>query len=248
MNLTLGRPRVLLVRPNGLQSVANDVDLAWHDRDWHADARTVTVVEKLERRSGSLVDAFNVLWAEALTWRDAGRVDHFAMCHADVMPGSWWINDLLAEMRRHNAAVCSAVVAIKDRERRLTSTAIGKVGDPYANRCLSRAELDALPDTFDTSRACRPGELLLINTGLWVCDLRQAWCERWVFPQTCRIVHDGTRWNSELLTEDWELSRFLHAEGVRYVATRKVETRHFGIDSWDVGPRKRDLVTKAASA
>ena len=234
-----GKSKVLLVLPNGLQAVPNECSRTWNRADWHADPRTVDL-EQLERRSGSLVDSFNTLWATARNYRDHGKADYFAMCHADIEPGSWWINDLLSEMRLRNASVCSAVVAIKDHGRKLTSAAIGKVDDRYEHRCLTLDDLDKLPGTFDTEQCCQPGELLVINTGLWICDLRQSWVDEWVFPQTCEIVRDAKdqRWVSRLVTEDWEMSRFLLARGGRYVCTRKVVTRHWGFDYWEVGPRK----------
>lgn len=236
-----GRPRVLLVQPNGLWAKPLECDRAWQRRDWHCDRRKTQLVDQLERRSGSLVDAFNSLWAAARNFRDRGQADFMGMCHADIEPGSWWVDDLLAEMRRYGASVCSAVVPIKDHRRQLTSAAIGQVNDPYANRCLSFKELDTLPETFCSEQVCRPGELLLVNTGLWICDLHQSWVDEWVFPQSCRIEHRDGAWHSDLLTEDWEMSRFLHKQGVHYICTRKVVTRHWGMDYWESGPKKRDF-------
>ena len=229
-----GKPRVALVMPNGLQSLPNEVAMTWHDPGWPADSRKTTISRRWERRSGSLVDSFNSLWALSLNARDCGHVDYMAMQHADVEPDAWWIDDLMSEMRMRNASVISAVVAIRDHERGRTSTGIAPAGDSWSDtHCLTLEDLEELPQTFGPSQVCKGGECLLINTGCMLIDLRRPEWDDWIWPQDCRFVvgADGVR-ESRLRTEDWMFSRFMAERGIRYLCTRKILTRHWGMDWW----------------
>lgn len=236
----IGKPKVLLFQPCGLQAKPCDVDATWHRQDWHHNPKSAELVGRNEFRSGSLVGSFNEGWARARNMVERGQATHFAMLHADVWASAWWITDLIAEMRRYNALVASAHVGIKHHARTHTSTAVGPIDDPYSHTCLTMSDLAKLPETITPEHVCKDGEVLVINTGVMVIDLRHPWVMDWVWPQTCAIERNARGvWRSKLRTEDWEMSRFLHARGVRYIATRKVTTRHYGMDFWEVGPDPR---------
>jgi hypothetical protein len=168
----------------------------------------------------SLPEAFNTLWAWALDEYEAGRVTHFAMIHADVCPDDGWLDVLLAELAATGADVVSAVIPLRG-PRGLTSTAV-EAADPWRNRRLTLAEVFALPETFTL-----PG--ILLNTGLWVCDLSRPWCGRVWFEERHAIRRrpDGTR-ETVMHSEDWEFSRAVRRldAGARLYATRKVGVCH----------------------
>ncbi len=125
--------------------------------------------------SSLLPRTFNMLFSEALDLRDKGEVTHFAMLHDDIWPENWWINTLWHEMQASGADVISAVIPIKDSPWWRTSTAIGLVDDPWVvPRYIRAQDRETLPMTFGPLNVCGPGELLLLNTGCWLADLRRA--------------------------------------------------------------------------
>lgn len=243
-----GKPRVYLGMPFGVQTIQPDVDYSFTDHDYPANPRLVQVTVKEAHRSGSLVDSFNTLWANARQRRDEGVADYFAMQHADIEPDPWWIDTLLSEMRIRNASVIAAHVAIREHKRRITSTAVGSLDDRWrGGRRLSIREIQDLPPTFGPEAVCRDSnDVLYINTGLWLCDLRESWVDDWVFPQECKIERDpeSGKWRNYLVTEDWEMSRFLHQHHVRYCCTRRVKTKHWGMDYWSSEPETFGVVAQ----
>ncbi len=173
----------------------------------------------------SILDhCFNRYWAEALNCRDTQGATHFAMIHADVCPEHGWASTLLDELTRLDADMVSAVVPLKDW-RGLTSTAVYDGIDPWHSRQLSMKEVCNLPDTFGQADV---GPLLL-NTGLWLCDLRKRWCKDWHFQTHTRIVKRDGRRVAEVLSEDWAFSDFLNGRNAKIYATRKVKLRHVGV-------------------
>jgi len=177
--------------------------------------------------------AFNKLWCYALNLRP--ECNNFGMCHDDVFPTPLWADVLIDERDRIGAAVCSAVVPIKD-DRGLTTTAIrnAETGD---TRRLTMAEIFELPETFDLHDVKRLGigsggppeaDLLAVNTGLWVCRLTDAWVDHFPgFSMTDGIKRrpDG-RLAAGCISEDWQFSEWLHSRGQKVVATRKVALAH----------------------
>lgn len=170
--------------------------------------------------------AFNRLWAVALNLREKGAT-HFAMQHDDVAPCQGWLDILMAELVRTGADVVSAVVPIKS-EAGLTSTAV-ETDDDYFPRRLTMKEVHDLPETFADEDV---GGELLLNTGLWVCDIRRPWVDTpspLVFHTVNRIVLDDEgQWQAQAKSEDWEFSRAARARGARLLATRKVALHHAG--------------------
>lgn len=189
----------------------------------------VRVVAWSEHSTSLLTLGFNVLLGEALCWRDQGRCTHFAMIHSDIEPAAMWLNALWAEMRRTGADLISAVVPLKDHTGR-TSTAISRVDNPWKlERYIMLADRDWLPSTFAAKDCCKEGEELLVNTGLWLADLRRPWWDDFAFHAVDRILkrEDGTR-EASCRSEDWEMSRHLNRAGAKVVATWVVPLAHHG--------------------
>lgn len=152
------------------------------------------------------------------------------MLHSDVCPGNWWLDVLLEEMETHNADVVSAVIPIKD-QRGLTSTGLDDPKDPFRPEYrLVMREVDALPETFSSADLGMPERALLVNTGCWLCRFDLSWATRHAFTinDTLRRGPDG-KWAAEVEPEDWEFSRWAHREGLKVLATKKVEVLHRGV-------------------
>ncbi len=209
---------------------------------------------------GSLLGvAFNNLWADALKAVKSDGITHFAMLHDDCVPDPWWIDTLIDEADRLDAAVVSAVVAFKDRTG-LTSTALIDPSDPWApNRRLTLHEVqNSLPDTFNAQDCIaidgEPGQCLGVNTGCWVADLRKLhWWDlddtgalRHFFTVRDRVVPDGDDFKVLVEPEDWGFSRRLQQDGHAVYATSKVAVTHHGCAAFPsngpCGPYKTDKV------
>ncbi len=155
------------------------------------------------------------------------------MMHSDIQPeGFGWLDKLLDEARKHDATIVSSVNAIKN-ETGITSTAL-LCPKTRALRRLTMREVHKLPVTFDATTAGYPGQILCINTGLWVADLRGDWPDRWIASGGCfrnldRIVHepDGN-YAAHTFSEDWVFACDLHKLGVKAMATRAVKAKHRG--------------------
>lgn len=179
----------------------------------------------------SLMDqSFNLLWCLALEERDKGTATHWAMIHSDIEPETFWLDALMDVLQQRGADLVSAVVPIKDGHG-LTSTAVGHPTDPWkVERRLTMTEVMGLPETFGPE-IC-PGRALLVNNGLWVCDLRAPWCDEVHFATENRVhrevVGGVTKRLVECVPQDWQFSRDAQARGARVVATRKVPVAHHG--------------------
>jgi hypothetical protein len=181
----------------------------------------------INTEGGSLLALmFNKLWCRALNARADG-VTHFAMHHSDVAAQAGWVDTLLEEKDRVGADVLSVIVPIKDA-RGLTSTGWQ---DPTTRRItrLTMADVMRLPETFDAQAAGRPDQWLMINTGLWVCDLRDPWVE-----DVCFTILDGIgkgddgRFYPRCVPEDWNFAAWCARRGLKVFATRKVAVTHYG--------------------
>jgi SAM-dependent methyltransferase len=196
--------------------------------------------EKSSPRTSLLDHCFNQIWAEALDQRDDAGATHLAMIHADVEPPMGWLDDLYEEMVRLDAHIVSGVIPIKN-SCALTSTAINP-NDCFADfgtwvpRRLTMKEVVRLPETFGAADVGCP---LLLNTGLWICDLRNEWVDKVCFDSVKRIVKktDGKR-VAQCISEDWFLSNTLNQMGYadKLFATRKIKVLHHGertFKNWD---------------
>ncbi len=172
-----------------------------------------------------LCQTFNRCWCAALNARPA--ITHQAMMHDDQEPEHTWLNTLLAEQRRCGADVLSVVIPIKN-ERGLTSTG---VLDPRTRkmRRFTMKEIARMPQTFDAAGAGCPGQILLVNTGLWICDFTKPWVEKIRFTVLDRILQapDG-RWFPQSFSEDWNFSIDCARLGLKVMATTAVKLRHHG--------------------
>lgn len=217
---------------------------SFHAASLRRDA--VRIVGGIQPSSSLLPTAFNECLARALTMRDAGTVTHMAMLHSDVSATPGWLDVLWAELWINNAVLVAANLAIKADGGR-TSTAIGDRADRWrVHRSLYLKDLEKLPETFGPEHVCRDDEVLLVNTGCWLADLRDPFWDRFVeagpdgasgFNIHGRITRiemaDGTReYNASGRSEDYELSHAMAAFGARYMVTRKVKTWHEGGGRW----------------
>lgn len=199
------------------------------------------VVAQAEYGTSALGKVFNMLWSQAITAMEQGIATHFAMLHADIVPENNWLDALLEECDRLDADVVSAVSPIKDNKG-LSSVAIDDPADPF--QCLRRLtfrELEELPETFDAAAAGFPANMLLVNTGCFVADLRKPWvtqCDADGVLKVFFTIQDTIRrsqregqhgrWEVGMNPEDWEFSRRVQRLGGRVYATKKVRLRHFG--------------------
>ena len=229
-------PKVALVMPH-YGGVEAGAALALCNAPVHPDPRKAkAVISRTSITSTSLLcQCFNRLLSLALDWRDEGMVTHIVMLHADIVPGQYcWVDVLMDEMTKSNLDMVSAIVPIKEPERLRTSTAIGDLNDPWkVNRYISVSDYGKNPQTFTAKDVCQPDEVLLVNTGCWVADLRLPFWDTFHFQIHDRIVRDSddTRL-AQTRPEDWELSRAMHAAGVRYGATWALPVTHCGNGGW----------------
>jgi hypothetical protein len=193
------------------------------------------IVNVVQACGSILPHTFNQLLAHALDWRDQGHITHVAMLHDDIIPKcNRWVDVLYDEMRTAKVEMISAVVPIKEAGRARTSTAIGKIGEPwFPARFIHCDEQAATGRTFTAEHVCREGEELLVNTGMWLADLRAWWWDAFPgFEMLARITkRDGQR-IAQARPEDWELSRHMRAHGARYAATWAVPLEHRGPHHW----------------
>lgn len=198
--------------------------------------------------ASSLTHNFNVLWAQALDARDAGKITHFAMLHSDIVPIPGWLDGLARVMAPTDYRVVSAISPIKD-ERGLTSTALDT--QRWRPRRLTNVEVAHLPPTFsgvdESSGLSPPYGSLLINTGCMLCDLRPLpsgvdWARQICFEfRNAMAVDSATGKYFPLFEpEDWRFSRDLTRLGVPFAATREVALGHEG--PWDFVPNVPGLM------
>lgn len=142
-------------------------------------------------------------------------------------------------MRACGADLVSAVVPIKQPPPVPTSTGIGLWSDPWAvQRYVQVGDRAAMAETFG-AEICGEGEVLLVNTGCFLADLRHpAWdqfAEAGGFAFETRIERDEAtgRRMASIQPEDWRMSRFLQERGARLAATWSVSLRHGGWGWWD---------------
>lgn len=191
-------------------------------------------------QSSLLAYSFNILWAEALRYAQAGIITHFLLHHDDIeIRTCGWLDAMLEEMQRTGAAVLSVVVPIKDI-RGETSTAIGDLDNPWACRKLTLGECASLPETFCAADTPWPDRPLLLNTGVMLVDLRRKEFHRtnangelvFYFTIQDRVIKTADGFQAQVRSEDWEFSRNCHAAGLPCYATRTIEVIHKGGGEW----------------
>lgn len=226
-------PRVLVSMPHGgtctLQS-ARSFYLARQSR--------CRIVAHADAASSAGLHNYNSLVCEALNRRDRGEVTHFAMIHADVQSlDSAWLDTLVAEMERTGCDVISAVVPIKAQTGDPpTSTAVGLRSDPWRlARYIHVSDYNRLPATFGPADVCKSDdEILLINIGMWLADVRRPFWDHFPGFQFLTMVRqDPTGQRSCVMaSDDWLWSRWLDSVGADYRATFAVPLTHSGTACW----------------
>ena len=194
-------------------------------------------VQVTVHQTSLLAAGFNYLWSLGL----AGDYTHFAMLHADIEPDWNWLDIMLVELERTGADLISAVAPIKDA-RGITSTGIGHPDIWWSpKRRLTMQEIMRLPSTFTAEDAGYPDHALLINTGCWLADLSNPkWREtdadgslKVYFNIRDRIVKNGAgSYIGHTQSEDWFFSVRMHEQGLKAVATRKVQLGHYSDFAW----------------
>lgn len=208
----------------------------WAARAFYATPSRTLQLHYGEGARSLLANGFNMLWGMALNLRLHGeRLTHFAMLHADVIPDDGWVDTLLAELEKHEAAMVSAVVPIKSPAG-TTSTAIAckdpSVWEP--ERLLTLKECHALPKTFTAVDCGYPDRHLLVNTGCWLADLRHpCFADGPCFEIRDRMPRHAMGFKPECESEDWGFSRKVQQAGGKVMATTAVGVRHAGTYLFD---------------
>jgi|SRR5581483_3389515 len=185
----------------------------------------VEQIHHFELASSLLTWSFNTAWVHALNLRKSAGITHFLLWHSDVQPmGEDWLRVFLDEFESNEADVLSAIIPIKD-SRGLTSTALDT--DEWRPKRITTHEAnEVLPVSWTN-------ELLLINSGLMLCDFTKPWVEKICFTMRDEIVQqpDG-EWVVRCEPEDWNFSRQCRRLGLKLVATRAVTVQHHGAGCW----------------
>jgi len=186
-----------------------------------------------ENGCSALCSNFNHLWCQAL---NMPNVTHFAMVHADILPMEYWLDVLVREMEQEQAQLVSTIVPIKDNLG-ITSTGIVLPGNHWTpKRRFTMQEIIGMPSTFDAELAGYSNERLVLNTGCWLADLRDA---RWKteLPDGSLVAHFEMRdmirkvegeYRNFFEPEDFFFSRTVQELGMKAVATRKPNVTHIG--------------------
>lgn len=216
-------------------------------------------------------DSFNAVWAEAINHAEARLIDVFAMLHADVTPGTLWLDTIIDEMLRLGVGLCSVPIPIKDN-RGIMSCGVADMESWTPWRRWTAKELNApgCPETFTAADMGYPDRGLLHNNGCWCADLTD---KRWFtedaggnlvafhnFPRTVKRLRPGGPFVAIGESEDWWFSKRVHELGIKSCITRKVPIAHRGsmefrndtawglyeVDEdtrlkWDVAKRDPDL-------
>lgn len=182
----------------------------------------------IQSNSASLLACnFNQLWCEALNRREELGLTHFAMMHSDIAPQPFWLDTLIGEQQRVGADVLSCVVPIKNK-RGLTSTGVLYRETGHVRR-FTLKETFSLPTTFTIADTPHPDQVLVVNTGLWLCDFTQPWVEQVHFEIKDSIVRRPSgKFQAQTLPEDWHFSAQCAGLNLMVAATRIVPLGHFG--------------------
>jgi hypothetical protein len=211
-------------------------------------------VERNDLGNSLLGETFNIHWANALNMQlDGHNVTRFAMLHNDIGPEKFWLDKLLDDLDDTGSDVVAACVSMKDN-RMLVSTAVDADPDtpgmPWGVKTRLRAsDLPALPPVFGSEDLGEPAGRLLLNTGCWVADFTKPWRHAVAgdgtlaccFEVKSRILlNEQGRYQAVTLSEDWNFSRMVQAEGGKVMASRRLQVAHYGRSAWVTwGSRQR---------
>ncbi len=90
------------------------------------------------------------------------------------------------------------------------------------------------PESFQREQAGgRADEVLLVNTGLWICRFDRPWVERVCFHILDGITRgeDGL-FQARAIPEDWNFSSWCAENELRVFGTRKVRVQHHGMAAY----------------
>jgi hypothetical protein len=201
--------------------------------------------------SSLLPKTFNLAWCTGLKLAEQRQIDLFAMLHDDIVPEPGWLDKLVAELERTGCDVLSCVVPIKD-PRGIASTAIDCANPEdhwHCEKRLTMHEVMQLPETFTAADCGFPDRALLINTGCWVCRIRDPRFRltdegpsfasdtgqrlSFAFDIKTRVMRlpDGN-YQVQCISEDWDFGRWLHRHGFDVRATRVVSLEHFALSAY----------------
>lgn len=178
----------------------------------------------IEVASSALGNSFNTGYQAFRQLADEGKLDFFVMLHADVVPlTEQWGSILLDEILDTGADIVSTVLPIKSGSGTTSTAILPKTKDLTWNPIrFTMAEIFQLPETFTHPR-------LIVNTGLFVLDMRKEWTKKLVFDLSSHVNHE--KYYSFFIPEDWRMSLDCLNAGGHIYATRKIVAQHFG----DVG-------------
>lgn len=88
--------------------------------------------------------------------------------------------------------------------------------------------------TFGPEHVCKSDEVLLLNNGLCMFDLRHDWWDECIYTCLNRVDKDPETgaYIARFRSEDWEVSHFLQKKGARVLGTWKVPIVHHGETAW----------------
>lgn len=221
-------PRIFLCNPTHDRKVDGGIALQYSGIGGYEEYEVIPAMGM----NSLLPTNFNQLWCNALNARKEYGVTHFAMLHSDLCPLKRdWLRVLLYEMITHKAHVVAAMSPIKT-DSGLMSAAW------WPNRSTDRddifhiteKDLQQFPITFDSS--ANPGHRLLMNTGMWLADIREPKIESCFFEiKSWTYSVDGV-WYARDIPEDWNFSLQLHNRGLRLFCTQRIPVTHWGVKGW----------------
>lgn len=189
-----------------------------------------------------LANNFNQFWVHALNLQEQGvPIQYFVMLHDDIVPDDGWLDTLIEDIESSSADLVSALVPIKD-PLGLSSTAIDDPKDQFnVERRITMWESFSLPPVFDHKDCGYPDQVILANTGCWICRFDRDWRKAYLKGQKTylrftiddRIMYypdrpPGRRWAAEVAPEDWNFSREIQKLGAKVMITRRVSLSHEG--------------------
>lgn len=201
-------------------------------------------VSAMPSLSSALCYGLNRPWA--MMENDPEPFDYWAILHADVDPGIFWLDKCIERLERGGYDVMNACSAIKD-DRGLTSTGFGSIqDDDYFIRRITMTELHELPETFDISHVIAqigldgfPAEkrpvALFPNTAVLVVKLKgddgkyKPWVKKFPgFQMKDWIDRSEGVAVARNVPEDWFFGQWAGKNGLRVGATREPSVEHFG--------------------
>lgn len=177
----------------------------------------------------------NQLWCLALNASPVHNIKWFAMLHSDVVPEAYWLDKLIDIAEKHNAAMLSVCIAIKDASGDVSAGISNPDLEHFNMRRLKLQNLTGGPDAFDKEYLRqRFGYApdfdfrLLVNTGCMIVRVDQPWSKNLIFKSEERIfINDNQQYQSIADPEDWNFSRQVANYG-RVMATTAIKADHIG--------------------